>query len=249
MSRRAFWVIGGMICFGLFKGLAAEEPPLPQPIGELNDYAGILGQESRQQLQRSIDELKTQGVKVFLLITLLDPFSDPAQLAERIWQAWKLAPERTILIVFVREADQWALWWKLTPDLASQLDYSSTGEYRSSLERLLKERRVGQAVVHSIESLRGWFAPPKASEELPPRAGPSAGSPLFWYLLAGAGGVGMIAGLIWFALVWLCPECGGRLSRRSAWAFGPGRWARSRRRERVYYCARCGYLRIRRGER
>lgn len=239
---------------GFELGAVADEPPLPQAIGDINDYAGILGPESRQQLQSLIDELKHQQVNIRLLITLLDPYSDPTLLVEKLWQKWELSEEQTVFVLLVKESDHWVFHWRFSQDLASQLEPSLVGKHRSSLQRLLDERRVGRAAVQAVESLRELLAKPQIQELNKSLEGakvrrPFLGSPAFWYLSGGLAGVGGLVGLIWLALVWLCPQCGRRL-RRSYW-FRPSyaRRARERRGDPVYYCPQCGYMRVRRGER
>ncbi len=269
MSRGTFWLAlsCSVILLIVVSSHAEEEapPPLPKAMGAINDYAAVLGKESREQLQTWINELKTKSkINVVLLITLLDPYSDPPTLTQKIWEAWKLGGEPTIFLLFVREADRWAFDWKFTQDLAPRLvDLSLGGELIRSMQALLNERRVGTAAMQAVERLKATLieletpeSQPQAQEEpsLPAPANVPrsfVGSPAFWSIVGGAAGIAVIAGLIWFALTWLCPGCGGRLSRGSTRTFGPSYSLRSRRRrgERVYYCRRCGYLRVRRGER
>jgi uncharacterized membrane protein YgcG len=256
-------ILGVVLCFtlALADHSPADEPPLPQPIGAINDYAAILGRESRQQLQSWIDELKAKReINVVLLITLIDPYSDPPALMEKIWESWKLGAEQTIFLLLVREADLWFFQAKASPDLALP-----DSEYRRSIQRLLDERRVGTAAMRAVEHLKNALLEPETPEPHPeivdsqspettlPQRSPSfLGSPLFWSIGAG---FGLIASVIWWALLWLCPGCGSRLQRSTTRAFG--RWGlragsrgnRRRAQERVYYCRRCGYSRVRRGER
>ncbi|OGF53977.1 MAG: hypothetical protein A2Z21_05155 [Candidatus Fraserbacteria bacterium RBG_16_55_9] len=234
-------------------------PPLPKAIGAINDYAAALGRESRQQLQTWIDELRAKTkINVFLLITLLDPYSDPPTFTQVIWESWRLGTERTIFLLLAKETDHWVFHWKSSTDLALRLANPSE-DYQRLIQGLLDQRRVGTAAVQAVDHLRGLFIEPelpKPQEEqpLPSPAKPRQsflGSSTFWYALGGLAGVGGIAGLIVLARARRCPRCGGRMSRRSTQPFGSSYAKRARRRtpERVYYCRQCGYQRVRRRER
>jgi hypothetical protein len=264
MRRRTFWAwvilcVEISFAWGIWADESQPQPPLPlpKPIGAINDYAAALGRESREQLQALIAELRSERkVAVTILITLLDPYSDPRRLSEALWEEWKLGPERTIFLLLVREADRWRFHWKASPDLAAQLS-DPMGEYHRSIQGLLEERRVGRAALQAVEYLTELLGGPKGVGPEPRfepedrSLRPFLGSPPFWYLLGGVAGMGVLWVLIRMVRVRLCPECGRRLSRRSAQAFGPSyaRLARRGARDWVYYCQRCGYLRIRRGER
>jgi len=266
MSLKLF---GFVLCLLLFlsRNVGADEatePPLPQAMGAINDYAAVLGKESRQQLQSWIDELKTKAkISVFLLITLLDPYSDPPTFTDKLWKSWQLEAEGTIFLLLAREADQWVFYWRSSPDVASRLASPRGNEdYGPSIQKLLGERRVGTAAMRAVEHLREKLIPsepqPKPEQESPTspsssRTASSAivGSRVFWYVFGGIAGAGLTGGMLWLAFVWLCPSCGGRLSRRSAQPIRSfyARGVRKRAGERVYYCHRCGYRRVRRRER
>jgi len=217
-------------------------------MGAINDYAAALGRESRGKLQGWIDRLRRDQVEITLLITLLDPFSDPRMLAEAIWEEWGLGGERAILLLLVREADSWRFHYKAGRELAEQLRVYPMGEYRRHVEELLGERRVGRAALAAVKGLLDMLGGPP--EDLSAgAAGPKIASPALWYVVGGFF-IALLMGLIWALRVRLCPRCGGRL-RRDAAALGPSyaRLAGRGGRERVYYCSRCGYLRVLRGGR
>lgn len=264
MCRRTLWIaVGIQVCLAWIT--LAEEPappPLPKAMGAINDYAAALGRESRQQLQGWIDELKAKSkLSVFLLITLLDPYSDPPTFSQKLWESWKLGTERTILLLLVKETDHWIFHWKSSPDLALPLADLS-GDSHRSIQGLLGQRRVGTAAVQAVGRLRELFVEPEApkpqespEQPLPAPSSPRSsfiGSPTFWYALGGLVGVGVIAVLVGLARVRICPRCGGRMSRRSSTQSFRSSYARRTRRktrERVYSCLRCGYQRVRRRER
>lgn len=236
----------------------AEEPPLPQPIGAINDYGAQLGPETRKQLQALADALKAQAdVRLVLLITLLDPFSNPAQLATAIWDAWNL-DSRTVLLLFVREEGDWRFFVQAGSELAPTLLAPDVQEVLERVRGLTAQRRIAQAARKVMEGLAEHFQPSLAerpsSTEVSPLKGQASWRP---WLVGGLAGLGALGFTLWVAQRGRCPRCGERLRRREQSAgmasFRHGRsrlQTRSDRRGWVYYCRRCGYARVAsRGER
>lgn len=256
MLRRTVRVL--LACALIGWSAQAQAPPLPERMGAINDYAAALGRESRRELQAQIETLERRGVSVVVLITLLDPFSDPARLAEAIRQRWELS-EKSVLLLFVREGERWAFEARAEPELSSRLTALRLGAPRQAIQALLNERRVAAAALVAVAHLTELFEPPRepsSPETVPPArdwaretARPFWGSALFWVLAAGGGALALVGGLVWFALTWLCPRCAGRLRRRAPRPFEVR--GRSPRRGSIYYCRRCGFTRAarRRGER
>ena len=252
------WLLGFVYHVG---ALQAEEPPLPQPLGAINDYGAQLGPETRKELQALADVLKAQAqINLVLLITLLDPFSDPARLAAAIWDAWGLDP-RTILLLFVREEGDWRFFAQAGSELAPTLLAPDVQDILGRVQKLTAQRRVAQAARVAMEGLARRFQPSLA-ENPPPLARKDQGSPRgeaswrFW-IVGGLAGLGALGLALWAVQRRRCPRCGERLHRRALSAgmatFRHGRprlRSRSDRRGWVYYCRRCGYARIAsRGER
>jgi hypothetical protein len=239
-------------------GSAVEDPLLPEPIGDLNDYGAQLGESTRRELQSQIDRLRGRaGVRVTVLITLLDPFSDPVRYAREIWERWELDQEQgqgqgqAVLLVFVREGERWAFAWRASPDLMPRLQGSWGVELRRVVDELLQGRRVAQAARRALGALVEVFdvAPPAAPPETPVvRRGVWPYAPTFgWIVGVGLGLGALYLGLRWIVR-WICPQCGRKLRRRSPGMphlYGRRRRNGSRRslREWVYYCRRCGYHR------
>jgi len=231
----------------LGKGLLGDEPPLPKPIGAINDYAAALGPKSRKELDALIGRLRTEGIEVRLLITLLDPYSDPKLLSQRLWEEWGLSSKGTVLLLFVREEDRWRFHWRASPDLAPRLSNKAAWKHREAIQALLIQRRVAQAARRAVSALSDLLGGSGETEATAPQRGTSRLFQSRWvgYGLGAIAAVGLMIGLIRWALVWLCPECGSRLKRESgrAFGFGYGSWVRGRRTRRnwVYYCRRCGW--------
>lgn len=274
-QRDVFTVIFAVFLVGLLglphpvRARQAEEPPLPQPIGAINDYGAQLGPETRKQLQALAETLKAQAdVRLVLLITLLDPFSNPAQLAAAIWDAWDL-DSRTVLLLFVREEGDWRFFVQAGSELAPTL---LAPDVQGGLERvrgLTAQRRIAQAAREALEGLAKRFQP--SSAEKSPLAGknqvpsgtkgPPSEEVINWrpwpWLVGGLAGLGALGLTLWALQRRRCPRCGERLRRRGPSAgmasFRHGRsrlQTRSDRRGWVYYCRRCGYARVAsRGER
>jgi len=163
----AFVVFGFFIFFLLVvafpwgEGLAqAEGPPLPQPLGPISDYGAQLGPQTRRALQQLAEALQAQAdVTVRLLITLLDPFSNPARLADALWEAWGLGA-RAILLLFVREAGEWAFVVRAGAELAPALLEPELQGLFERVRRLTQQRRVARAARSAVEGLAERFLPP-----------------------------------------------------------------------------------------
>ncbi|GEM_PF-2697626 len=249
---------------GARAGIAAEDPPpdvpLPQPLGAISDYGAQLGRSTRAQLQALIAQIEERaGVRVYVLITLLDPFGSPSALVEAIWDAWALeAQGKAVLLLFVREGEPWAFRWRSHPELGPKLRTPEALALWAEVEALVGDRKVAQAVRTAVEGLHralGGLPSPGPGgegkgkeEETPPEgAGPVRAIPIWVYALGGGLGVlGLLAGAVAYALVWLCPGCGARLARNPLRPYGvwPGPTGRGGRRVWVYYCRRCGYRRV-----
>ena len=188
-----------------------------------------------------------------ILITLLDPFDDPTQLATRIIVDWKIPQQKAIFALYVKEVDHWAYRLWLSPDLIDRF----TGKAQSSLEAQvtqdLDKRRVSQAVQETVDALVQVFMPPEpakppsAAVPTPPtssnpgvaKSTNAKSSPGSWGSIVLYGGAGLAALLLVImgirALLYrICPQCAGRLRAR-----------RSRSNRVYYYCARCGALYVR----
>ncbi len=233
----ALWLI--LIVAGWLGGVFSawgQELPLPKQIGALNDYAAAIG-SSRPALQTALSALQSQaGVRVTILITLLDPFDDPSQLAARIRTNWKIEPKKAVFALYVKESDRWQFRLWLSPDLGQRLAGSTLTDLQAQVSQALLRRRVAQAVRETVAALSKALLPPK--EGVPPKKGPPTSAErgaaqqggnlalLYWGggLLAA---VLLVIGIHWL-LYRLCPRCGGRLR------------ARQGRGQRVYYCERCG---------
>lgn len=275
MSLLATWGVGAQE--GAESGSEAVEPPLPEQIGAINDYAASLGRESRHTLRRHIEALAAEAVEVVLLITLLDPFSDSPRMSQAIWNRWGLS-SNSLLLLFVREGDRWVFEQRTGEELPRR---PLGDEARREIRALLDDRRIASAAIRAVEGVAEAFeiGTLGAEERSPPGREPSGQAtpgedegqsrafwkrPLFWGLLGGLGGVALVWGAIRFALTWLCPRCGARMQRQTvgrriqplaqarprASRGGRGR-AGGRKRSRTlvyYYCQRCGYRRSSRGE-
>lgn len=244
-----------VVVFPWREGLTqAGGPPLPRPLGPISDYGAQLGPQTRRALQQLAEALQTQAdVAVRLLITLLDPFSDPARLADALWEAWGL-DARTILLLFVREAGEWTFVVRAGAELAPALLEPELQGLFERVRQLTQQRRVARAARLVVEGLAERFLPPPPPAPAAPTPKPE-GAPGEWaWVVGGLALAGLALGLS-VVRRRRCPRCGEPLRRRAralgmaSFRHGHGR-ARSPRDGWVYSCRRCGYTRIAsRGER
>ena len=250
------------------RSAAQDAPDLPQQMGTINDYAASLGRQTRDQLQSQIDRLRTDAnVNVAVLISLIDPFSDPARYAEAIWDEWELGDARTVLLVYVREGgERWAFRVRASSDVSNRLSALRLGEARTSIDSALADRDVAEAVRIGVGALAERWAPEtpspsNAADETPTSTSetddaPSStvtasggeGPPWWRSLWAWIGGgilvgLAVLGGVVWTLLTWFCPRCGARLRKREASVMPWQRAVRGRGRRSVYYCPRCRYER------
>lgn len=249
--------------FGGDGAVAQDEPDLPQQIGAVNDYAASLGRQTREGLQTQIDRLRSEAnVDVAVLISLIDPFGDPARYAESIWNEWGLGSERTVLLVYVREGgERWAFRVRASSDVSSRLSGLRLGATRTAIDDALADGDVAEAVRIAVDALAERWAPgtpassgepgdadPSGSTSTSNSASPTDRSPWWgsvWVWIGGGALVVLIGigGLIWAMLVWFCPRCGARLQKRTESSTAWDRVGRGRSSRSVYYCPSCRYVR------
>ncbi len=236
------WLIGGLLAsLFIWSPALTQEPPLPKPIGALNDYAAAIG-NSRPALESALAALQNRaGIQATILITLLDPFDDPTQLATRIIADWKIPQEKAVFALYVKETDHWAFRLWLSPDLTASFAGKAQSSLEAQIAQDLQQRRVSQAVQETVDALVQAFMPPE-----PPKPPPTSTNPPrtqdanpkrsfgLWNSLALYGGAGLLALLLLVIgvrtlLYSFCPRCAGRLRARHG-----------RSHQVYYYCERCG---------
>ncbi len=239
------WLIGLLVASAIFYSCLGQEPPLPKPMGALNDYAAAIG-NSRPALEAALTALQSRaGIQATILITLLDPFDDPDQLATRIRTDWKIPGTKAVFALFVKETDTWIARIWLSADLSERFASGPQAALEKQMKQDLQQRRVSQAVRETVDALTQTFLPPEPPK--PPAGNPPANqgvikgtrgligwmNPVVFY-----GAVALLAVLLVIigirALLYhFCPQCAGRLRVRQS------------RTNRVYYCERCGATYVR----
>jgi len=267
-SRLAGIATLALVGLALLTGSASaqEEISLPQQMGAINDYAASLGRQTREHLQSQVDRLSSEAnVDLAVLISLIDPFGDPARYAEAIWSQWELGSERSVLLVYVRAAEsRWVFRARGSSDVSDQLSTLRVGQTRSAIDDALADRDVAEAVRAGVDALTAQWAPVTDS---PSSADGTTGSdsatsssdgaaataqpaespwwqPLWAWI---AGGVALLLGIlalvVWALLTWFCPRCGSRLRRRTATPRPGERAGRGEASRSVYSCPNCRYVR------
>jgi predicted RNA-binding Zn-ribbon protein involved in translation (DUF1610 family)/uncharacterized membrane protein YgcG len=201
----------------ILSGLASAEIGLPKQMGDINDYGGVFG-GNRKKLQGIIDDLKGFGVNLVVLISLRDPYNDPALYAAKVMEEWGL-DERTVFVVFVREEEGWSFVIKIGSGLELELGKIN------HLERLVKEGRIREGVEETAGHISAIIKGEYKEQD----------SGLFaFYGLA----VLAVAGI--FLAAWrflrFCPHCGRRMRVRESNPFGE--------RHLIYRCFNCGYSKV-----
>ncbi|MFB6285554.1 MAG: TPM domain-containing protein, partial [Candidatus Bipolaricaulia bacterium] len=162
-SRLAGIAILAFVGLALLTGAAngQEDISLPQQMGAINDYAASLGRQTREHLQSQVERLSSEAnVDLAVLISLIDPFSDPARYAEAIWRQWDLGSKRSVLLVVVREAEtRWAFRVLGSSGISDQLSVLRRGEARAAIDDALADRDVAKAVRVGVDALAAQWAP------------------------------------------------------------------------------------------
>jgi hypothetical protein len=248
-------------------------PPLPQKTGAINDYSATLGNESRKTLQDLMTTLQNDGkTRVTLLFSRLDPFSNPPQFGEALWQAWQLEGERSIFLLFVTEENDWQFYWRTSADLSASFAEPAVKDALAKAQKSVSDRNISEAAIDFITTLKGLYvivpvAPPPSKTNSSNTTGtqqPSTTTPSpdqiasqqqsskflslpmgFWYVAGGVGVALVLLLLIRAAFLSACPKCGGPLRKRQE-SMGYSQLQRrgSQRKSRVvYYCPNCRYQR------
>ena len=138
---------------------------LPQQTGAINDYAAQLGIETRDRLEFLIARLQSGAdINANLIITLIDPFSNPSNFSAALWSEWALPEERAILVAFIREENIWRFHWRSSNDLKSALNELENAEYFDRVRNLVSDRRVVHAAIEFFEVLSENFVGPEIEE-------------------------------------------------------------------------------------
>ena len=140
---------------------------LPQQTGSINDYAAQLGIESRDRLEFLIARLDAgAGINANMIITLIDPFSNPSNFSSALWDEWGLPDDRAMLIAFIREENIWRFHWRSSPDLQTTLNELESAEMFDRTRSLVSDRRIVHAAIEYFEVLSENFVGPEI-EEIP----------------------------------------------------------------------------------
>lgn len=210
--------------------------PLPLPVGPLSDYGSVLDRHGRERILALIEDSKGRlGIAVNILASWEDPYGDIDRYAGAILQAWGLGEGKTILAVFLKTKENWDV--SVVGGAGTAFGHPALAQaLAKGVADLVAHRRIEEAMAELFAVLERELAPPASVTE---RRHSSGIGRALWIPLAVGGGFLLLL----FILRRICPRCGRILRIRERSPFGP--W---RGRDRVYYCRRCGYSRIKGGE-
>jgi uncharacterized protein len=108
---RTFWVlVVTALLFGTFAAAVAETvKSMPAPTGYINDYAGVLNDSTKSDLDALLKQLDTQAkAQVFVaIIGKIDDDSTPAEFANQLFAKWKPGPKQdsrgALLLISVQD--------------------------------------------------------------------------------------------------------------------------------------------------
>ncbi|MCI2425098.1 TPM domain-containing protein [Candidatus Acetothermia bacterium] len=201
----------------------------------LNDYANILDHHRRRALLSLIEEARERfAIDVYLLFSWEDPFADIDRFADAILDFWNLERRDVLLGVFVRYGRRWEGRIVAGKSLVRRYPLlASTVE--EEITFFIRHHEVARAAEELFTQITAFFAlppvvAPPVNEDRPTRV---------WIIFVIVG----TTLLLLFIIRRICPRCIMILVRRRS---TPS--ALPQREKVIYYCRRCGYIRIRRRE-
>ena len=222
-------------------GIGVPSYCLPRPIGQLSDYGNVLDHNGRERITSLIQQAHNRfGLNVYILASWEDSGDDILRYAAALLDAWNLAQGRTLLAVFLKTGRDWKL--SVLSGAQTTATYPHLArEVEDGITDLVEHRRIEEAMAMLFEVLERHPPPVVAhgapSVEQPATSGKSRRVLTVLLLLACLGVIGFLIHRR------VCPRCGRILRIRESRVFGP-----FQRRDMIYYCQRCGYSRMKRGE-
>src|SRR5262249_20134335 len=109
--RRAGLLLALVVCLAA-GAAAADEPAIPEPVGFVNDHAGLLDDTTRARLEAFLDQVKQKTGAEFAVLTMQSTAPlDPADYKVKVFEQWKLGKggEDTglLLLVAMEERQTW----------------------------------------------------------------------------------------------------------------------------------------------
>jgi predicted RNA-binding Zn-ribbon protein involved in translation (DUF1610 family) len=205
---------------------------LPDQIGRLNDYGNVLTMEDQGELRRKIDLLQDKQINLTVLISTRDPYMNPDIFASKLRAKWDLRGQQNEnFLVFVREADGWAVRTFFATNLLNLFSAADLKNYQDRLRSKAENGEIRTGTIYAVNAIyRKAFPPERDTDE---ETEETDGIPLIYLLGGSIGGVLLIVLLVRWEAMRRCPECGSRLTiTRSRTEFGE---------ETIKNCPECGY--------
>ncbi len=192
---------------------------LPLPVGSVNDYGQTLDRHQRSEMQETVERLLERGVELVYLASWHDPFADPHLYARRVFSFWGLGPDSVLLVLLRDERGRWHAAGHPGEGAAARISYERWEALRARAQSAANLGSPGAAAISWATALA---APPEAA------GGDTGGSPLWFALAVGAGG---LTALVLLARRLFCPHCLRPLRKARSWG------------GIIWLCPRCRYTR------
>jgi len=208
---------------------------LPESIGAISDYGNVLNHSGRLELAQRAEAVGSSlGMDVYILSTWESPTPRVEDLALGIMEAWGIAGDSSLLVVFLRDdlGD-----WTASVQVGSELQRYSPNLRQgvsAAIETLVSNDRIQEAMIAVFDVVDGGYG---AETDAPIRAGSSRVLRLVTVCLA-------LAAAAWVAWRRVCPRCGRFLRKDvSRDPLRHGRTGWGARSSTIYLCPKCGYQR------
>lgn len=167
---------GIIICFLIFAILPAQaEYKPPQPVGYVNDFAGVMSQGQKTALDNSIKELKTKTHAEIAVVTLksLDgyPIEDVAITIGRKWGVGEKGKDNGIVILAAPNDRKMRI--EVGYGLEGYLTDGQAGRIRDQyMLPYFKQKEYGQGIIYGTQAViqavaKGYGVEISGSEALP----------------------------------------------------------------------------------
>ncbi len=222
-----------------FSCLKAEEG-LPHRVGYINEYGGLMSGNEQEKIEESLASIeKRWAVETVILVTLRDPYQNPDYLAGKIMDKWGLADKKSLLLLFVKEAESWFWERRFGTRLSDSVNLDYLDSHLEKIEPYVKRKEIVVAINQAVEMLPKVVA---TSPEVGETNQKGFNKNILIYPLAGILGAAILALLVKRLRNRVCFRCLRLLKVRDSTPFGRG--VPGREKHIIYYCPHCGYTKI-----
>jgi len=150
-----------LFCAASGRGLAAaEKVEQLSPQGDVNDFAGVLDAESRQQITALSQELDQKADAQLAVVTIHTLEGDTAQdFANRLFEKWGVGPkgkDRGVMVLLAVDDRQY--WTEVGYGLEPILPDGKVGGFGREMLPLLRQRQYGTALLQISSQIASTIA-------------------------------------------------------------------------------------------